>query len=55
MPIPKAVNLNEVDNYKGIALSTVILKVINKMILNIIHPFINPLLRNNKNGFMPGN
>ena len=54
MPIPKAGNLNEVDTYRGIALSTVALKVTNKMILNIIHPFINPLLRNNQNAFRPG-
>ena len=54
MPIPKTGNLNEVDNYRGIALSTVALKVTNKMILNRIQPFINPLLRNNQNGFSPG-
>ena len=54
MTIPKAGNLNEVDNYRGIALSTVALKVTNKMILNIIQPFINPLLRNNQNLFRPG-
>ena len=49
MPIPKAGNLNEVDNYRGIDLYTVALKVTNKMILNRIQPFINPLLRNNQN------
>ena len=54
MPIPKAGNLNEVDNYRGIVLSTVALKVNNKMILNRIQPFIIPLFRNNRNGFRPG-
>ena len=54
MPIPKADNLIEVNNYRGIALSTVALKVTNKIILNIIHPFINPLLRNNQNGVRLG-
>ena len=54
MPIPKAGNLNEVDNYRGVALSTAVLKVTNKMILNRIQPFTNPLLRHNQNGFRPG-
>ena len=54
IPIPKAVNLNKVDNYGGNALSIVALKVTNKMILNRIQPFINPLLRNDQNGFRPG-
>ena len=54
MPIPKADNLIEVNNYRGIALSTIALKVTTKKILNIIHPFINPLLRNNQNGVRLG-
>ena len=53
IPIPEAGNLNEVDNYIGIALFTDALKVTKKMILNRIQPFINPLLRNNQNRFSP--
>ena len=54
MPIPKAGNLNEVDNYRGNAQYTFSLKVTNKMILNRIQLFINHLLRNNQKGFRPG-
>ena len=53
MPIPKSGNLNKVDNYRGIAISVIALKITNKMILNRIQPIIDPLLRHNQNGFRP--
>ena len=43
VPIPKSGNLEEVGNYRRIALSAVIAKIINKMLLNRIQPYINPL------------
>ena len=40
--------------YIGISLSTIAQKITNKLILNRIQPFINPILRNSQNSFMPG-
>ena len=54
MPFPKSGNLEEVGNYRGIALSTIASKITNKMILNRIQPHIDPILRPNQNGFRPG-
>ena len=54
IPISKSGNLNEVDNYRGIALSAISLKMTNKMILIRIQPIISSTLRNNQNGFRPG-
>ena len=51
VPIPKSGNLEEVGNYRGIALSAVIAKIINKL-LNRIQPYIDPILRPNQNGFI---
>ena len=53
-PIPKSGNLEKVGNYRGISLSAVIAKIINKMLLNRIQPYIDPLLRPNQNGFKSG-
>ena len=47
-------NLEEVGNYRGISLSAVITKIINKMLLNSIQPYTDPLLRPNQNGFRSG-
>ena len=54
VPFPKSGNLEEVRNYRGIALSTIASQITNKMILNRIQPHINPILRPNQNGFRPG-
>ena len=54
MPFPKSGNLEEGGNYRGIALSTIASKITNKMILNRIQPYIDPILRPNQNGFRPG-
>ena len=51
IPIPKSGNLTKVDNYRGISLSSVVAKTYNRMILNRIRPFVDPLLRNSQNGF----
>ena len=69
IPIPKSGNLDkdrllkyltyikidpEVDNYIGIALSAIALKITNKMILRRIQPIISSTLCKNQNGFRPG-
>ena len=54
IPLPKKGDLGTTGNYRGIALSAIITKIINRMILNRIRPAIDPLLRRNQNGFRPG-
>ena len=54
IPTPKSGNLGLPENYRGIALTSQVTKLINKMILNRIQPVIDPLLRINQNGFRPG-
>ena len=53
-PIPKSGDLSDVGNYRGIALSAIAAKLVNKMLLNRIQPALDPLLRPNQNGFRPG-
>ena len=53
MLFPKSGNLEEVGNYRGIALFAIASKITNKMILNRIQPHIDPILRPNQNGFRP--
>ena len=53
-PIPKSGDLSNVGNYRGIALSAIAAKLVNKMLLNRIQPALDPLLRPNQNGFRPG-
>ena len=54
IPLPKKGDLGIAGNYRGIALSAIIVKITNRMILNRIRPVIDPLLRANQNGFRPG-
>ena len=54
VPFPKSGNLEDVGNYRGIALSAIAAKMTNKMILNRIQPHIDPILRPNQNGFRTG-
>ena len=54
VPIPKSSNLRQVSNYKGISLSQIMLKVVNRMIRNHIQPILDLLLQSNQNGFRPG-
>lgn len=53
IPLPKSGDLGLTGNYRGIALSAVVAKVVNKMILLRIQPKLDPLLRPNQNGFRP--
>ena len=54
LPFPKKGNLAYTKNYRGITLSAVASKIYNKMLLNRMKPFLDPLLRKNQNGFRPG-
>ena len=54
IPVPKAGDLSDTSNYRGILLAAIAAKLINKMILNRIQPEIDPKLRSNQNGFRPG-
>ena len=54
LQIPKSGDLSNTKNYRGIALSSVVAKLINKMILNRLQPKMDNFLRNNQNGFRPG-
>ena len=52
--LPKSGDLGVTDNYRGIALSSLVAKIVNKMLLNRIRPKLDPLLRGNQSGFRPG-
>ena len=54
IPVPKKGNLSLVTNYRGISLIPIAAKIFNKLLLNRIVPHIDPLLRNNQNGFRSG-
>ena len=54
IPIPKTGDLGFTANYRGIALSSVVAKLVNRMLLNRIQPKLDPHLRPNQNGFRPG-
>jgi hypothetical protein len=50
-PITKSGDLTKTDNYKGISLTFILAETNNKMILNRLCPVLDPLLRNQQNGF----
>ena len=54
VPIPKSGDLGVTDNYRGISLTQVTTKLMNRLILNRIRPVIDPRLRPNQNGFRSG-
>ena len=54
IPIPKKGDLPLVTNYRGISLIPIAAKIYNKLILNHPLPYVDPLLRNNQNGFRAG-
>jgi hypothetical protein len=53
IPIPKKGDLTNTNNYRGIAISSVVAKVFNKMIYNRLLPHIEKILRPNQNGARP--
>ena len=54
VPVPKKGDLTKTDNYRGIALTSIVSKTLNRMILNRIRPSVEELLRDNQNGFRQG-
>ena len=54
MPVPKKGDLSRVENYRGIALSSVVAKTLNRMIRNRMTPAFEEILRPEQNGFRPG-
>ena len=51
VPFPKKGNLGITANYRGISLTATAAKIYNKMLLHRIRPHIEPIIRNNQNGF----
>ena len=51
VPVPKSGNLTKTDNYRGISLISLVMKVYNHMILNRLRPILDPPLRVSQNGF----
>ncbi|CAH1257030.1 Hypp1771 [Branchiostoma lanceolatum] len=51
VPVPKSGDLTKPDNYRGISLISLVLKLYNRMLLNRLRPVLDPLLRNSQNGF----
>ena len=51
IPVPKSGDLSKPDNYRGISLISLVMKLYNRMLLNRLRPAIDPLLRINQNGF----
>ena len=51
VPVPKSGDLSKTDNYRGISLISLVLKLYNRLILNRLRPVIDPMLRSNQNGF----
>ena len=54
IPFPKKGDLSLATNYRGISLLSIAAKIYNKLILNRLIPKVDPLLRNNQNGFRSG-
>ena len=54
LPVPKSGDLSDTGNYRGISLTSVVAKLVNKMILIRIQSKIDKFIRPNQNGFRPG-
>ena len=54
IPLPKTGDLSDTGNYKGISLSSIVAKFVNKIILNRTQPKLEQHLRPNQNGFRSG-
>jgi hypothetical protein len=51
VPVPKSGDLTKPDNYRGISLISLVMKLYNRMIMNRLRPALDPLLRIFQNGF----
>lgn len=54
VPVPKKGDLTKTGNYRGIALTSIVSKTLNRMVLNRIKPSIEKILRIHQNGFRTG-
>ena len=54
IPVPKKGDLTDTNNYRGISLTSIVTKTLNRMILNRIQPEVDKKLRDNQNGFRKG-
>ena len=54
IPVPKKGDLSDTNNYRGISLTSIVTKTLNRMILNRIQPEVEKKLRDNQNGFRKG-
>ena len=54
IPVPKKGDLTNRQNYRGISLIPIALKIYNKMLLNRLKPHLESILRTNQNGFREG-
>ena len=54
IPVPKKGDLTDTNNYRGISLTSLVAKMLNRMILYRIKPEIEKVLRDNQNGFQEG-
>ena len=54
VPVPKKGDLTDPGNYRGISLTSLVAKTLNRMILNRIQPPMEEVLRDTQNGFREG-
>ena len=54
IPVPKKGDLTDTNNYRGISLTSLVAKMLNRMILYRIKSEIEKVLRDNQNGFQEG-
>ena len=54
IPVPKKGDLSKPGNYRGIALTSIVAKTLNRMILHRIRPYIETKLLDSQNGFREG-
>ena len=53
VPLPKKGDLSQACNYRGISSTCTLAKIYNRLLLNRIRPRVQPILRNDQNGFRP--
>ena len=54
IPVPKKGDPTDTNNYRGISLTSIVTKTLNRMILNRIQPEVDKKFRDNQNGFRKG-
>ena len=54
IPVPKKGDLSKPGNYRGIALTSIVAKTLNRMLLHRIRPYVETRLLDSQNGFREG-